>query len=79
MNAPGGVEDYVKRYGNNMYSLAKQQADPRKWEGNVVDQITKERRDLLPLESLQDRIKWRNNRLMALMSHKIQQENNHKR
>ena len=74
MNAPGGVKDYVARYGGNMFTLANQQADPRKWEGHVVDEITQDRRTLLPLESLPDRTKWRNTRLMALVSHKLEQD-----
>jgi len=74
LNAPGGVADYVQRYGNNMHRLAKQQAHPRKWEGEVVDQVTKERREILKVEDLPDRIKWRDTRLMALMTHKLHME-----
>jgi L-gulonate 3-dehydrogenase len=74
MNAPGGVKDYVERYGPNMYALSKQQADPRKWEGKVVEEVVKDRRALLPLEELPDRCKWRNTRLMALVSHKLEQD-----
>ena len=79
MNAPGGVEDYINRYSGNMYSLAQQQSDARRWQGKVAEQVTKERRELLEVDQLGERIKWRNTRLMALMSHKLQQEQNDKK
>jgi len=73
LNAPGGVKDYVERYGDSMYRLAKQQADPRPWKGHVVDEVVAARRDIFPdvskLGSV--RSKWRDARLMALMSQKI--------
>jgi len=70
LNAPGGVADYVARYGSNMYALSKQQADPRPWQGQVVQSVTDARRSIIPVESLVDRGKWRDQRLMGLMSHK---------
>lgn len=72
MNAPGGVKDYVERYSENMYELAKQQSEPRRWQGEVVDQVTRSRRELLPIEKLPERVKWRDTRLMALVAHKNQ-------
>jgi L-gulonate 3-dehydrogenase len=87
LNAPGGVKDYVERYGGNMYELAKQQATARPWQGAVVDEVVNARRNALPLEKLQgnhtypstccscllssERAKWRDRRLMELMAHKL--------
>jgi len=70
LNAPGGVKDYIERYSGNMHHLAKQQADPRPWQGNVVDQVVAARREILPVQNLTDRAKWRDNRLMHLIAHK---------
>jgi len=70
LNAPGGVKDYVERYSGSMYSLAQQQADPRKWQGHVVDEIVEARRKALSVDQLQERCNWRNRRLMSLMVHK---------
>jgi len=78
LNAPGGVKDYIERYSGNMYHLAKQQADPRKWEGKVVEEVVKERRNLLPQDQLTERSKWRDNRLMNLVAHKKQIEQKEK-
>jgi len=74
LNAPGGVADYITRYGGNMYALSKQQADPRPWQGQVVDTVTEARRSQIPVEKLVERGKWRDQRLMGLMSHKAQME-----
>lgn len=74
LNAPGGVADYIARYGGNMHALSKQQADPRPWQGQVVDTVVEARRSLIPVENLVERGKWRDQRLMGLMSHKAQME-----
>jgi hypothetical protein len=74
LNAPGGVKDYVERYSGNMYALAQQQATARKWEGQVVDTVVAARRAVIPVESLPERAKWRDSRLMGLMAHKAQME-----
>jgi len=78
LNAPCGVKDYIERYSGNMYHLAKQQADARKWEGKVVEEVVKERRNLLPQDQLTERSKWRDNRLMNLVAHKKQIEQKEK-
>jgi len=79
LNAPGGVEDYIKRYGPNFLTLAKQQADIRAWEGPVVETVTNARRSILSIDKLPERGNWRNQRLMGLMSHKTQMEQQDKK
>lgn len=56
-----------------MYNLAKQQADPRKWEGKVAETVVEARRNHMPVEQLPERTKWRDQRLMALAAHKAEQ------
>jgi len=68
------VKDYIERYAANMYALAQQQT-ARKWEGEVVGTVVDARRELLPIERLPERGKWRDQKLMALMAHKSQLEN----
>jgi 3-hydroxyacyl-CoA dehydrogenase len=70
LNAPGGVRDYIERYGGLYYALAKAQADPRPWGPALVGRIEAERRAELPAERLGDRARWRDRRLMALLAHK---------
>jgi 3-hydroxyacyl-CoA dehydrogenase len=70
LNAPGGVRDYVDRYGPLYYRMAKSQADPRPWSPTLVDKIEAERRAELPAERLLERQRWRDRLLMALLAHK---------
>ncbi len=70
LNAPGGVRDYVERYGGlyqHLYSTMQGRAD---WNGPVLDTIEAERRKRLPSAGLAKRQAWRDRRLMALAAHK---------
>ena len=72
LNAPGGLKDYAERYGELFYTLAKSQADPRRWSDDLIKTLDRERRDVLPEEGLAERQTWRDRRLMALAAHKRQ-------
>jgi 3-hydroxyacyl-CoA dehydrogenase len=68
LNAPGGIVDYVRRYGP-MYREIAAESRPVPWEGALVDQLEAERRERLPREGLAERQRWRDRRLMALTRH----------
>jgi L-gulonate 3-dehydrogenase len=72
LNAPGGLKDYAERYSDLFYTLAKSQADPRRWSADLIRTLDRERRDVLPEEGLAERQTWRDRRLMALAAHKRQ-------
>ncbi len=69
LNAPGGVRDYVARYGPAFARMAEG-AKPIAWEGAVLDKVEAERRAELPAAALAARQAWRDRRLMALAAHK---------
>jgi 3-hydroxyacyl-CoA dehydrogenase len=69
LNAPGGVRDYVARYGPAFARMAEG-ASPIPWSGAVLDQVEAERRAALPATALAARQAWRDRRLMALAAHK---------
>jgi 3-hydroxyacyl-CoA dehydrogenase len=71
LNAPGGVRDYVARYGP-AFAKAAEGATVRDWTGPVLDRIEAERRAKLPLAAIAARTAWRDRRLMALAAHKNQ-------
>jgi L-gulonate 3-dehydrogenase len=73
LNAPGGVRDYVARYGPAFARIAAG-AEPIDWTGEVLDQVEAQRRKLLAQEGLQARTAWRDRRLMALAAHKHKAE-----
>jgi 3-hydroxyacyl-CoA dehydrogenase len=69
LNAPGGVRDYVARYGPAFARMAEG-AKPIDWSGALLDQVETERRAALPAAALAARQAWRDRRLMALAAHK---------
>lgn len=73
LNAPGGVRDYVARYGPAFARIAAG-VTPIDWTGEVLDRVEAQRRDLLAQEGLSARAAWRDRRLMALAAHKQKAE-----
>lgn len=70
LNAPGGIADYMRRYGGMYHAMAKTQADPRPWGPELVAKLEAARREVLPQDRLAERQAWRDRRLMALAAHK---------
>jgi hypothetical protein len=69
LNAPGGVVDYVSRYGAVMNEISASQI-PRRWSEESLARLEAERRRTLPADALARRQAWRDRRLMALIAHK---------
>lgn len=69
LNAPGGVADYAQRYGGTYRDVAET-AVAFDWDAETVGRLDAERRERLPLESIEERSAWRDRRLMALIAHK---------
>lgn len=71
LNAPDGLQDYCKRYGAMYQSIAAEQTNTAAWSDSLINEAEKQRRDQLPKEKLLERRLWRDERLMALMRHKL--------
>ncbi len=69
LNAPGGVADYVGRFGPLMGGITEEQT-PFDYDATTVGKVAASRRAALPLEGIEDRSGWRDRRLMALVAHK---------
>jgi L-gulonate 3-dehydrogenase len=70
LNAPGGIADYLRRYGPLYQSIEREQ-EPLDWGGDaLLTQLEDERRASLPAERLGERSVWRDRRLMALAAQK---------
>ncbi len=69
LNAPGGVVDYVSRYGPVLNEINASQV-PRRWSDATLARLEAERRRTLPATQLAHRQSWRDRRLMALIAHK---------
>lgn len=70
LNAPGGLADYCDRYGDMYQSIAQEQVSTQAWSPELIQQLQKARRDMLPADELSERRNWRDRRLMALALHK---------
>ena len=71
LNAPGGIRDYMARYGSMYTEMAKTQTSFPDWSDQVGEKLEIERRKLLPEDQLQERAKKRNLLLKSLRKIKI--------
>jgi 3-hydroxyacyl-CoA dehydrogenase len=71
LNAPGGIADYLRRYGPLYQAIEGEQAGALDWgDEALLAQLEQERRARLPTEALPERSVWRDRRLMALAAHR---------
>jgi len=74
LNAPGGVADYLDRYGPTIRRVGESQAAAEPWPESVKETLDAARRAAVPADKLGDATRWRDRRLMALAAHKRLQE-----
>ncbi|BAN25833.1 3-hydroxyacyl-CoA dehydrogenase [Caballeronia insecticola] len=69
LNAPGGVADYAARYGGTYRSIAagRKAFD---WSDETLGKLDAERRAVLSRDRIEERSRWRDRRLMALLAHR---------
>ncbi len=72
LNAPGGLADYIARYGA-LYAEVEREITPCELTPDLVARLAAPRRALLPLAEQPARQAWRDRRLMALAAHKAGQ------
>jgi len=72
LNAPGGLSDYIDRYGP-LYEQVEAEMTPIAFTPELVDTLHDARREILPMAGHADRQAWRDRRLMALLAHKTSQ------
>ena len=71
LNAPGGIKDYISRYGPIFVEMAKNQTKIPDWSEEAGKKLELERRKILDHEELEDRAKKRNQLLKTLRKVKI--------
>lgn len=70
LNAPAGLADYARRFGQMYQSIAKEQTSTDPWSDALIEKLEAARRERLPADQLMKRRIWRDRRLMALAAHK---------
>ena len=71
LNAPGGIKDYISRYGPMYIEMAKNQTKIPDWSEEAGKKLEIERRKILGHEELENRAKKRNQLLKSLRKVKI--------
>jgi len=70
LNAPGGVADYARRLGALYCRIAASRDVHQPWGSELIAEVERQRRAILPQSQLAERGEWRDRRLMALAVHK---------
>ncbi len=69
LNAPGGVQGFIERYGAAYAEIGKSRPNRVEWQGDPADRVVAARRAALPLDGLPARHEWRNTELARLARH----------
>jgi 3-hydroxyacyl-CoA dehydrogenase len=70
LNTRGGVASHAEKMGPAYARMGAERGQNDPWTPDLVAKVTAERRKLLPLERWEDRVAWRDRRLMALLRHR---------
>lgn len=70
LNAPGGISDYVGRYGPTLHRIASNMTGPVALTPDKLAEVEAELRARHPADALPERQRWRDRRLAALVAHK---------
>jgi 3-hydroxyacyl-CoA dehydrogenase len=74
LNAPGGIRDYMARYGPLYGAMAERQREAPNWGEPMMSRLEDARRSRLGAAELGARSRWRDRRLTALAVHKKTQK-----
>ena len=66
LNAPGGIKDYMQRYGNMYLNMEKNNKILPDWSETNAIKLEKERREILSADQLIKRAQKRNDMLKSL-------------
>ena len=66
LNAPGGIKDYMQRYGNMYLNMEKNNKILPNWSEKNATKLEKERREILSTDQLLKRAQKRNDMLKSL-------------
>lgn len=69
LNAPGGVADYLARYGRAYEGIGRNRPNRHPWKGALAETVVAARRERLPDAAREARMAWRDGRLAALAAH----------
>ncbi len=60
------MKDYCERYGSNIVKICEEEGGPRPLVGETTEKIHKAMCDIIPVEKLDERRRWRDGKLGEL-------------
>jgi L-gulonate 3-dehydrogenase len=70
LNTRGGIASHAEKMGPAYARMGAERGQHDPWTPDLVAEVTAQRRAALPLAGWEDRVAWRDNRLMALVRHR---------
>jgi 3-hydroxyacyl-CoA dehydrogenase len=68
LNVRGGIAAHAERMGPAYARMGAERGQHEPWTPELVARVSGERRAILPLDKWEDRVRWRDRALMALLS-----------
>ena len=68
LNVEGGIPDHANRFGEIYRSMGQLRGQDTPWTKELVENVTRQRREILPLDQRAARVGWRDSRLAAIRS-----------
>jgi 3-hydroxyacyl-CoA dehydrogenase len=70
LNTRGGIASHAEKMGPAYARMGAERGQHDPWTPDLVARVTAQRRAALPLEGWEERVAWRDRRLMALIRHR---------
>jgi 3-hydroxyacyl-CoA dehydrogenase len=67
LNTRGGIASHAEKMGPAYARMGAERGQHDPWTPDLVTKVTAERRQILPLENWEERVAWRDRKLMALI------------
>ena len=69
-----GMEDFCQRYGDKILQQQVESGGPVALEGDILHKIQKEIEKRIPMDKIDERRKWRDDRLTEIFKLKLQEK-----
>lgn len=70
LNTRGGIAAHAGKMGPAYARMGAERGQDDPWTPGLVARVARERREILPLADWEDRTRWRDRQLMALLAHR---------
>lgn len=66
LNTRGGIASHAQKMGPSYERMGAERGQHDPWTPDLVEKVSEQRREILPLDKWDDRVKWRDEQLMRL-------------